>query len=62
LIGFEPRINRKTLKVKVELDRNFLAIDLTGELWVNPLPEKLFIKTQLDLEASHCIVRDAVHG
>jgi len=62
LIVFEPRINRKTLKVKVKLDRNFLAIDLTGELWVNPLPEKLFVKTQLDLEASHCIVREAVHG
>src|ERR1700751_3146500 len=45
LIVFEPRINRKTLKVKVRLDRNFLAIDIAGELWVFPLPEKLFIKT-----------------
>jgi type VI secretion system protein ImpF len=62
LIVFEPRINRKTLKVKVTLDRNFLSIDLTGELWVNPLPEKLFIKTQLDLESSHCSVREAVRG
>ena len=62
LIVFEPRINRQTLRVKVTLDRNYLVIDLTGELWVNPLPEKLFIKTLLDLESSHCNVREGSHG
>jgi type VI secretion system protein ImpF len=62
LIVFEPRINRQTLRVKVTLDRNLLSIDLNGELWVNPLPEKLFIKTLLDLESSHCSLREAVHG
>ena len=62
LIVFEPRINRQTLKVKVTLDRNLLSIDLTGELWVNPLPEKLFVKTLLDLESSQCSLREAIHG
>ena len=52
LIIFEPRINRRTLRVKVTIERNILSIELTGELWVNPLPEKLFIKTELDLESS----------
>jgi hypothetical protein len=35
---------------------------MSGELWANPIPEKLFIKTQLDLESSHCITREAGHG
>ena len=46
----------------VGLDRNFLSIDVTGELWINPLPEKLFVKTLLDLESSQCSLREAVHG
>jgi type VI secretion system protein ImpF len=62
LITFEPRINRQTLRVKVTIERNILAIELTGELWVNPLPEKLFIKTELDLESSVCSTREASHG
>src|SRR5215469_6216534 len=62
LIVFEPRINRRTLRVKVALDRNILSIEVIGELWVNPLPEKLFVKTELDLESSGCSVREVGHG
>jgi type VI secretion system protein ImpF len=62
LITFEPRINRRTLKVEVKIERNLLSIELTGELWVNPLPEKLFIKTELDLESSECHTKEASHG
>jgi type VI secretion system protein ImpF len=62
LITFEPRINRRTLKVEVKIERNILSIELTGELWVNPLPEKLFIKTELDLESSECSTKEGSHG
>jgi type VI secretion system protein ImpF len=62
LVTFEPRINRHTLKVVVKIERNILSIELTGELWVNPLPEKLFIKTVLDLESSACSTKEAGHG
>jgi type VI secretion system protein ImpF len=62
LITFEPRINRRTLRVEVKIERNILSIELTGELWVNPLPEKLFIKTELDLESSECSTKEASHG
>ncbi len=62
LITFEPRINRHTLKVSVKIERNLLSIELTGELWVNPLPEKLFIKTVLDLESSACSTKEGSHG
>ena len=62
IIVFEPRINRRTLRVKVAIQQNMLFIELTGELWVNPLPEKLFIKTELDLESSACTMKEAAHG
>jgi type VI secretion system protein ImpF len=62
LIIFEPRINRGTLRVEVRIERNILSIELTGELWVNPLPEKLFIKTELDLESSQCSIKEAGNG
>ena len=62
LVIFEPRISRRTLKVSVKIKRNILSIELTGELWVNPLPEKLFIKTELDLESSASSTREAGHG
>ena len=62
IVVFEPRINRRSLRVKVTVERNVLSIELTGELWVNPLPEKLFIKTELDLESSQCSVREAANG
>lgn len=62
LVTFEPRINRQTLSVTVQIERNILSIELTGELWVNPLPEKLFIKTELDLESSACSTKEAGHG
>jgi len=62
LVTFEPRINRHTLKVQVRIERNILSIELTGELWVNPLPEKLFIKTVPDLESSTSSTKEAGHG
>jgi type VI secretion system protein ImpF len=62
IIVFEPRINRRTLRINVLIERNMLSVELTGELWVNPLPEKLFIKTVLDLEGSECSVREAGNG
>jgi type VI secretion system protein ImpF len=62
LVIFEPRINRRTLQVSVKIERNILSIELTGELWVNPLPEQLFIKTELDLESSQCSIKEAGNG
>ena len=59
---FEPRINRNTLKVKATLKRQLLSFDITGELWVYPIPERLFIRTQLDLESSECSTKEFAHG
>lgn len=59
---FEPRINRQTLKVKASIERHLLSFDITGELWVHPIPEKLFIRTQLDLESSVSNTTEVGHG
>src|SRR6516225_4409111 len=62
LTFFEPRINRHTLKVKAKLERHLLCFDITGELWVYPIPERLFIRTELDLESSECNTKEVRHG
>jgi len=62
LTFFEPRINRRTLKVKATLERQVLCFDITGELWVYPVPERLFIRTELDLESSECNSKEVRHG
>jgi predicted component of type VI protein secretion system len=33
-----------------------VVLDVQGELWANPLPEQLHIKTMLDIETGHCSV------
>jgi type VI secretion system protein ImpF len=47
---FEPRILRNTLSVTALMDHQAVAFEIQGEIWANPLPEHLFIKTKIDLE------------
>lgn len=55
---FEPRLTRHTLQIKATIDRHLVGFEMHGELWANPVPEKLFIKTKVDLETGHCILGD----
>ena len=53
--NFEPRIIGDTLSVRaVQESANgspcTLAFEIRAELWARPFPEKLFIKTSLDME------------
>ena len=55
ILDFEPRILRNTVKVRAilsedQLNNNALAFEIEGELWAQPIPEKLFLKTEIDLE------------
>ena len=59
---FEPRITPRSLTIKADLERNFLSFDIEGELWANPLPEHLHLKTMVDLENGQCLMGDAPHG
>lgn len=51
IIVFEPRIIPGTLRVAAEMDRQIVSFEVTGDLWANPVPEKLYIKTKIDIEA-----------
>jgi type VI secretion system protein ImpF len=58
---FEPRINASTLTVKAvgETERfgpNIIAFEIQGELWASPIPEQLYIKTQIDLDTGECVL------
>ncbi|MEO6784712.1 MAG: GPW/gp25 family protein [Chthoniobacteraceae bacterium] len=53
--NFEPRIVAETLVVRAvrESSKNSpstLVFEIRAELWARPFPEKLFIKTALDIE------------
>lgn len=63
ILDFEPRILRKTVKVRVvasedEMNVNALTFEIEGELWAQPVPEKLFLKTEFDLETGAVIVAE----
>jgi type VI secretion system protein ImpF len=56
---FEPRIIPHSLVVKAIMDperinSNILAFEIRGDLWARPLPDQLFIKTEIDLETGQC--------
>ncbi len=60
---FEPRIAAHTLHVRTDLDRNLVTFEVNGQLWANPLPEQLHLKTMVDLETEQCLIGDASgHG
>jgi type VI secretion system protein ImpF len=53
--NYEPRILPNTLRVNVtvddkEMSANTVVFEITGELWAQPVPLQLFLKTELDLE------------
>jgi type VI secretion system protein ImpF len=61
--NFEPRILRNTLKVRARVDsssaqHNALVFEIEGELWAQPLPQRLYMRTELDLESGEMAVSE----
>lgn len=61
IIDFEPRIIRKTLTVKVIADQdkkehNVFVFEIEGEICAKPLPLRLHLRTELELESSQVII------
>ncbi|NIP22698.1 MAG: type VI secretion system baseplate subunit TssE [Phycisphaerae bacterium] len=59
LRNYEPRISHKALSIHVVSSKDAhdvrsLLFEISGELWAHPLPDHLFIKTEVDLETGHC--------
>lgn len=60
---FEPRILRRTVKVRVTLSdslmaHNTLTYEIEGTLWAQPTPLRLFLKTEVDLETGQVRVAE----
>ncbi|TFW14845.1 type VI secretion system baseplate subunit TssE [Duganella callida] len=50
---FEPRLIRASVSVKARMsktEKNTLTFDIEADLWAQPYPERLYLKTELDLE------------
>ena len=55
ILNFEPRILPNSLQVKIaasdsQLNNNAMTFDIEGDLWAQPLPLRLYLRTELDLE------------
>lgn len=64
VLAFEPRLSAQTLRVRVRadtqrMDRRSLVFDIESEMWAQPLPLKLYLKTEVDLETGRLELMDA---
>ena len=61
---FEPRLNKNSIRVRLVADQalmshNALSFYIEAELWAQPIPLRLFLKTEIDLENGSANVVDA---
>lgn len=64
IIDFEPRILPATLQVEgivseTQLDQhNVISVHIRGDLWAQPVPLELLLRTEVDLETGEVEIRD----
>ena len=61
---FEPRILKNTLKVRLLIDPDLMAhnavvFEIEGELWAQPVSQRIYLRTEVDLELGSVKVIDA---
>jgi type VI secretion system protein ImpF len=64
---FEPRVLPTTLKVTAgtgatQHGHNTIFFEIKGDLWAQPTPEPLFLRTEVDLETGQCAIEERGHG
>jgi len=64
LLDFEPRILADSLKVTVQVQPNRMShhamiFIIEGDLWAQPVPLSLYLKTEMDLETGSVTVAEA---
>ena len=60
---FEPRILPESVVIKIavsenQMNHNAMTFDIEGELWAQPLPLRLYLRTELDLETGNMEIID----
>jgi len=63
ILDYEPRILARSLRVKAsvdssEMNHNALLFHIEGELWAQPAPIALSLRTEVDLESRRVLVTD----
>jgi type VI secretion system protein ImpF len=51
---FEPRVLRQGLAVSVTAQGNVMTVQIHGQLWAIPAPERFQIQSSIDLETGRC--------
>jgi len=66
ILDFEPRILPESLQVTAlvqegDVDRhNVVGVEIRGQLWAQPVPLELLVRTQIDLETGKVEIADLV--
>jgi type VI secretion system protein ImpF len=64
IVDFEPRITPSSLQVEAlvsedQLDHhNVVSVQIRGDLWSQPVPIELLLRTELDLESGEVEIQD----
>jgi type VI secretion system protein ImpF len=68
IIHFEPRLIAETLRVEAVSDsrmmdwHNVVSIQITGQLWAQPVPLELILRTEIDLETGQIELSEVRNG
>jgi type VI secretion system protein ImpF len=68
IVDFEPRIDPSSLQVEtqvsdLQMDRhNVISVQIRGNLWAQPVPLELLLRTEVDLETGSVEIRDLAGG
>jgi len=65
--AFEPRLKRNSIRVKLdfserEMSHNAMTFSIEAELWAQPIPLRLFLRTDVDLETGQVDVTELGKG
>ncbi len=63
IIDFEPRIIPSSLKLELitsdqQMNQKAMCFKIEGDLWAQPLPIRLYIRSDLDLETGEVTVKE----
>jgi type VI secretion system protein ImpF len=63
--AFEPRLSHVHVTSETEsgrMDRNALVFRVEAELWGQPTPQRLLLRTQIDIESADVVITDTEAG
>jgi type VI secretion system protein ImpF len=64
ILDFEPRILPATLQIRTLLEagaldhHNVIGVEIRGQLWAQPVPLELLVRTEIDLETGRVEIAD----